>query len=158
MRFYRIILLPFLFIILSATTVENSDIVIKILNIRNQNGNILISMYNNSEQFPDHPKWKYLIPKTELSAQGNQFQIKGVLSGKYAIAIIDDENCDTLLQKNFLGMPKEGYGFSNNIKPSISGAPSFDDCTFTVSGGKNKIVEIELQYLFKERDNQANPE
>ena len=152
MKYHRIIISLIAVFLFTASGFLKTDIIIKLLNIRSNKGNILISMYNKPDQFPDNPKWKYLIPKSKLMEQGNRFQIKDVLAGQYAIAIIDDENCDTLLQKNFLGIPKEGYGFSNNSKPSIKGAPSFEDCIFLVDEGGKKILEIELQYLFKEKD------
>jgi uncharacterized protein (DUF2141 family) len=31
--------------------------------------------------------------------------------GKYAIAVIHDENCNGKLDTNMFGIPKEGYGF-----------------------------------------------
>ncbi len=135
---------------------EETTVVIQFHNIRGDEGNMLISMYDTPEQFPYQPKWKYMISKSRLLEQGNRFHIKEVRSGKYAIAIFDDENCDTVMQKNFLGIPKEGYGFSNNPKPSIKGAPTFEDCTFAVNKGAKNIVEIELQYLFRKPDDEIH--
>jgi uncharacterized protein (DUF2141 family) len=109
-------------------------------------------MYDEPDQFPDNPKWKYLIPKSKLKDQNYEFYISDVNSGNYAVAVIDDENSDTIMQKNILGIPKEGYGFSNNIKPSIKGAPSFEDCLFSVDEGKRELVEIEMQYLYREKE------
>ena len=143
-----------LLIVMSSADPSETTLVIHFQNIQGEQGNILISLYDSPEQFPYQPKWKYMISKSNLMKQGNRFYIKEVKSGKYAIAIFDDENCDTVMQKNFLGMPKEGYGFSNNPKPSIRGARSFEDCTFAVSEGTEKIVKIELQYLFRKPDDE----
>lgn len=137
---------------LTSADVSETTLVIHFHNIRGEEGNMLISMYDAPKQFPYQPKWKYMISKTRLIEQDNRFTIKDVNSGKYALAIFDDENCDTVMQKNFLGIPKEGYGFSNNPKPSIKGAPSFEDCTFSIAEGTENIVEIELQYLFGKPD------
>ena len=157
MRLFRF-LIPIvlsLFFLPSADIAETT-LVIHFHNVQGEVGNILISMYDAPEQFPYQPKWKYMIPKTRLIEQDNRFTIKDVNSGKYAIATFDDENCDTVMQKNFLGMPKEGYGFSNNPKPSIKGAPSFEDCTFAVDEGAENIVEIELRYLFGKPDEEIH--
>lgn len=152
MKIYRIIIPVFAMLCLAAADFAETAVVIQFLNIRGEQGNMLISLYDAPDQFPYQPKWRYMISKTKLKEQGNRFMIKEVKSGKYAIAIFDDENCDTVMQKNFLGIPKEGYGFSNNAKPSIKGAPSFEQCTFPVNEGKENIVEIDLQYLFKKPD------
>jgi uncharacterized protein (DUF2141 family) len=157
MKLFRIVIptVVLLFLMASADLAETT-LVIQFLNIRGEGGNILISMYDAPDQFPYQPKWKYMIPKSRLLEQGNRFHIKEVKSGKYAIAIFDDENCDTIMQKNFLGIPKEGYGFSNNPKPSIKGAPAFEECTFAVNDGAQNIVEIELQYLFRKPDEEIH--
>jgi len=154
MKAFRIPLTLLILGILSASKLPDTDVIIQFLNVRGEKGNMLISLYDAPEQFPYKPKWRYMISKTKLKEQGNKYPIREVKSGKYAIAIFDDENCDTVMQKNFLGMPKEGYGFSNNIKPSIRGAPSFEECTFPVNDGKENIVKIELQYLFRKSCNE----
>lgn len=46
-----------------------------------------------------------------------------------AIAVYQDMNSNGQFDKNFLGLPKEGYAFSNNFKPTIK-APDYDDCKF----------------------------
>lgn len=64
--------------------------------------------------------------------------------GSYAIAVIHDENMDGELETNFLGVPKEGYGFSNDAKGMI-GAPSFSAASFSYDG-KNLDMTISLSY------------
>jgi len=48
------------------------------------------------------------------------------------------------LDKNFMGMPKEGYGASNNPKKKM-GPPNFDEAEFQLSGTE-QFVEIKLMY------------
>jgi uncharacterized protein (DUF2141 family) len=50
--------------------------------------------------------------------------------GDYAIKFYHDENGDNACNTNFLGIPSEGYGFSNNAK-AFFGLPSFDKAKFT---------------------------
>ena len=54
-------------------------------------------------------------------------------SGTYAIGIFVDSNYNNEMDRNFFGVPKEQYGFSNDAKGSF-GPPSFKDASFTVSG------------------------
>ena len=57
----------------------------------------------------------------------------GVPDGEYAIAAVLDTNANNKMDKNFIGIPKEQYGFSNNAMGRMS-APSFDQAKFSVEG------------------------
>ena len=63
---------------------------------------------------------------------------KGVPPGQYAISLFHDEDNDGKMKKNWLGMPKEKYGFSRNFNPNSKlRAPKFNECVFTVKEGNN---------------------
>ena len=62
-------------------------------------------------------------------------------SGTYAIGIFVDANYNNEMDRNFFGVPKEQYGFSNDAKGSF-GPPSFKDASFTVSG--DMMLQITL--------------
>lgn len=64
--------------------------------------------------------------------------------GTYALAVIHDENMDGKLGTNWMGIPTEGYGFSNDAK-ALMGAPSFEAATFPYDG-RNLDLTIRLNY------------
>jgi len=64
--------------------------------------------------------------------------------GTYALAIVHDENMNGKLDTNLLGIPKEGYGFSNDAK-ALLGAPSFSAASFPYDG-QNLELTISLNY------------
>jgi uncharacterized protein (DUF2141 family) len=64
--------------------------------------------------------------------------------GTYALAVIHDENRNGQLDTNRLGIPKEGYGFSNDAK-GFFGAPSFSAAKFKYDGQKLELT-INLHY------------
>lgn len=111
-----------------------------ITNIKTLKGNIEIGIYNDPESFPKKGKHYKTITKKVI---GNEmsFFIKDLPKGKYAIALYHDKNSDKVCNLNFLGIPKEPYGFSQNFKPVFS-KPSFSDCKINVS--KNVSVKIKL--------------
>lgn len=53
--------------------------------------------------------------------------------GTYALAVIHDENMNGVLDTNALGIPREGYGFSNDARAWF-GPPSFADASFHYDG------------------------
>ncbi len=64
--------------------------------------------------------------------------------GDYAVAVYHDENDDHDFNRNAVGLPVEGYGFSNDA-PTTLGPPDFDRVRFTVPPGGNRIA-VRLRY------------
>jgi len=52
--------------------------------------------------------------------------------GRYAFAFYHDADDDHQLNRDMVGIPQEGYGFSNNAHPGM-GAPSFESAAFDVA-------------------------
>jgi uncharacterized protein (DUF2141 family) len=70
--------------------------------------------------------------------------IAGMPAGTYAAQVYFDENDNDDLDRNFIGIPREGVGFSNN--PSFTfHAPSFADSAFTYDGVSGAI-SVRLRY------------
>ncbi|MBX6741149.1 MAG: DUF2141 domain-containing protein [Acetobacteraceae bacterium] len=64
--------------------------------------------------------------------------------GDYAIAVYHDENDDHDFNRTLIGLPAEGYGFSNDA-PTTVGLPAFGDVRFTVPPGQSSMI-IHLRY------------
>ncbi len=65
-------------------------------------------------------------------------------AGVYAVSVFHDENMTQKLDKNFVGVPKEGYGASNNPKKKM-GPPNFGETKFQLRGTE-QFLEIKLMY------------
>jgi uncharacterized protein (DUF2141 family) len=59
----------------------------------------------------------------------------GIASGTYAIAAYHDENANGKLDRNFIGIPSEPYGMTNDARPVVFAAPTFDAAKFVYQGG-----------------------
>lgn len=66
----------------------------------------------------------------------------GVPAGRYALMVIHDENGNGTLDTNLVGMPVEGYGFSNN--PRVMRKPTFDEAAFDV-GTDVRALDIAIR-------------
>ena len=65
-------------------------------------------------------------------------------AGEYAVAAFHDANGDGELNANFVGMPTEGYGFSNDAR-GFMGPPSFGDAAFFLdadAGTRRLVVNV----------------
>jgi len=70
---------------------------------------------------------------------------EAIAAGDYAIAAVHDANGNELVDTNFLGVPIEGVGVSNNALPRLS-LPRFDACRFAVAAGESRNLSIALRY------------
>ncbi|MBT4518768.1 MAG: DUF2141 domain-containing protein [Halieaceae bacterium] len=66
---------------------------------------------------------------------------ENIEDGEYAAKIFHDENDNGKLDTNFVGFPKEGYGFSNN--GGKFGPPKYKDARFEVKG--NASIDINIR-------------
>lgn len=124
---------------------ENSDaLIINLSNIRNEEGFIYVFLYSYENQYPYKPYKYYKYKKGNLKSGSLAIKIAEMEMGhEYAIALIDDENNNEDLDR-WLGIPNEGYGFSNDVKPFLS-LPKYADLTFNFEALKK--VNIKLQYV-----------
>ncbi len=71
-------------------------------------------------------------------------EINNVLPyGEYAFTLFVDFNGNKKLDKNFLGIPKEQYGFSNNVMGRMS-APTFDQAKFAIAGPTTQNIKLRI--------------
>jgi len=63
--------------------------------------------------------------------------------GTYALSVFHDSQNTGKLRTNAFGVPRDGYGFSNNATGTF-GPPSFEKASFKVTAGKNQ-VDIDLR-------------
>ena len=119
-----------------------ADLQVEIKGLRNSKGQIKVGLYQKNG-FPDSGaefrgvNIKPIEKKTEAVFQD-------VPEGTYAVGVIHDENMDGKLGKNALGIPNEGYAFSNNARGTF-GPPSFSDASFSV-GTDDKGMSIKMRY------------
>jgi uncharacterized protein (DUF2141 family) len=124
---------------------ECPSINVKIQNIDNSTGVIACAIFKSAEGFPGKfLKFASKVMITQIQGKDGSFEFSDIKPGKYAIAVIHDENYNGELDTNLLGIPKEGYGFSSEAKVTMS-APSFSEAEFSYDGG-NLQMSISLNY------------
>jgi uncharacterized protein (DUF2141 family) len=119
-------------------------IVIELDTLENQTGSIQISLYDKEQGFPDEYEEAYLYKTIPITSELDKMILENIPFGTYALSILHDENDDFELDTNFLGIPSEGYGFSNNVK-GMFGPPDFEDAVFELKE-KEIILNIKMNY------------
>jgi len=133
-----------LFLVLFTTGfAQTYDLTIKIPNVTNAKGSIHVSVYDskNKTSFTKIGK-EYRVLDFKNQGTKGKYVIKDLPEGEYAIALYHDENDDKKCNTNMIGIPTEGYGFTNLEK--IWSIPKFDDCKILLN--KKLSVMITLIY------------
>ena len=109
-----------------------------IKNLASATAPVIIGVYGTKNKFPD-PKGQLKEYKFKPKGKNLTAKIADLKFGTYALAIYQDVNSNGKINKNFIGIPTEPYGFSNNYKPKVK-APNFDDCKFGYSAKTNSVT------------------
>lgn len=115
---------------------------IEVQDLRNTKGELAVTIYGDrAEDFlaPGRKLVRKRLPVTGLTTRAC-LNVPG--PGVYAIAVYHDENGDRRFGRTMLGLPAEGYGFSNDA-PTLIGLPSFSDARFPVpAGGVHQTIHM----------------
>lgn len=116
---------------------QNINLEVNISGIHSHNGKIFIGVYDSKEKFGDI---KNVVDGIVIEATQSQIShIFNLPKGIYAVAVFHDENNNGKLDKNMIGFPKEGYGFS-----SKNNKLGFSNARFHLV--ENKTMLINLKY------------
>ncbi|MEI8033359.1 MAG: DUF2141 domain-containing protein [Chlorobiaceae bacterium] len=125
---------------------ESGCITIKVCGLKNTIGQLGIALYSSKKGFPDNTETALATRVRKISDTTQEFTFENIPFGSYAISVLHDENSNGRMDKfPILGIPKEGFGVSNN--PKIRrGPPSFSESLFVLSAGEMKL-SITMNYL-----------
>ena len=135
--------LLFITILLTTSTLAQK-VTITVTDIRNTDGHIQLAIFNTAQQFDDDaPISRKRFPKSNVK-NGTLSISLDLPDGTYGIGLLDDENNDKEMDYNFIGMPTEGFGFSDYYHTGWS-RPTFDDFDFIKKG--TKAITIKIRYI-----------
>ncbi len=116
------------------------NLAVTVTNIQKTGKNLIFGIFRKSDPFLVFDKsWKTELVQANGPSVTISFEIP---YGDYAIALTHDLNGNGKLDKNFFGVPKEPYGFSQNFHPKLS-SPDFDDCKISFTT-PNQAITIKL--------------
>ena len=130
----------------SISTAETDDqIKVDVVGLHSADGDVKCALFNSAEGFPADSSKAIKTTSGPIHDGTAECVFDRVAAGEYGISVYHDENFNGKLDRNFVGMPKEGVGASNDATTTF-GPPPFDHARFTYSGGV-KAVTIHIRYL-----------
>jgi uncharacterized protein (DUF2141 family) len=119
------------------------DLAVSVEGLRSAKGLLQLCLTRDPVYFPDcgkDPEGRHLT----VEAMAGDILFPAVPAGRYALSIIHDENANARLD-TFMGIPKEGVGFSRNPRLSF-GPPRFRSVEFAV-GEETPMAAIRMKYF-----------
>lgn len=95
---------------------------VEINGLKNSKGQVLFQLLDENQK-------ELKGVKAEIKNNVSIIVVNDLKPGKYGFRYFHDENGNGAMDKSMLGIPKEGFGFSNNAKGTF-GPPSFDKMVF----------------------------
>ena len=135
----------FLSLFSSFKPVAEEGIKITVTKLRSNNGNVLVSLFKDGVGYPDDATKAFRKTKLSITDKKASVLFSSLPSGVYSVSILHDVNDDQKMNKNGLGIPKEGYGFSNNVMGAF-GPPSWSKSSFKHTAGSLTQKDIRTRY------------
>ena len=141
--FYTLTILNFLFLNVIFSQAENSKYYItelrgdislemEINNLQSNNGPLYIRILDENEN-------PVIVGTSPVINYSSRISFDSIYPGKYAIQFFHDENENQKMDFSLIGIPKEKFGSSNDVKPLL-GPPKFEKMLFNLNENKKVIM------------------
>jgi uncharacterized protein (DUF2141 family) len=140
----RFLLFCFLFFFVAQGISQNNEVTFS--GIRSSKGQIILKIYRDAKSYEDDNACKVLYFKKTNMVKGTMTVKFHLTPDEYGFALCDDENGSNVMNFNFIGIPTEGFGFSNYYLSGMS-SPKFESFKLTVSEDKVNKVKMHIRYL-----------
>jgi uncharacterized protein (DUF2141 family) len=128
-----------------APTPQENQIHVEIAGLRSDKGQVACALFSSAADFPKRADKAVARTTSAIVNRHAVCDFSGVAPGTYAVSVFHDENSNGKLDTNFMGIPREGVGASNNAKGHF-GPPKFEAAAFRFEGGRLEL-KITIGYL-----------
>ena len=118
---------------------------IKIENIRNPRGRIYLGFFKDEASFQEEKPFLEKRLSKDSVENGSLSVSISIPEGLYGIALLDDENSNDQMEYNWLGIPREGFGFSDFYLRGFR-RPVFSDFDFIMTAS-TRYIRIVIRYI-----------
>lgn len=122
-------------------------LIVNVTGIRNDKGPIVASLFGSEKGFPDDDACALRHQLGPIKDGRATLVFDDLAPGQYGLALLHDENENNKIDTNRFGFPREGYGISNNPRPTRR-APKFSDARFLLTQTcKEQTIQVKIIYL-----------
>ena len=126
-------------------SVDKGSIVVPVTNLQNLGkGQLLGFLYKKVNRVEVNGVRYFRRVSLPVTASKMDVTFKDIPYGEYAIAIMHDMDKDFKMDTNFIGIPNEDLGVSNNVKGGPLGGPKWKVAKFKHQKSDNRITSIKM--------------
>ena len=127
---------------LAISPAHAQELIVKVTMVKSTKGEVGCALFSSATGFPNEnvampAQWQ------PSSTDGVVCRFTDIKPGPYAVAVSHDLNGNRRTDTNFLGIPEEDWGVSNNVRPNLR-APTFDEARFEVAATGVTTIEVKL--------------
>jgi len=143
----RLFCLAFAYLsVLPGMNLSAQEIDVTITGLKTTKGQIVIGVFRDDQTFQKETAFLSLkFEKKDIKNGEMKIGFK-MEPGLYGLTLLDDENNSGLMEYNFIGIPKEGFGFSDYYHSGIT-KPKFDAFKFTLEKDQKKKIIVKVRYM-----------
>jgi uncharacterized protein (DUF2141 family) len=123
-------------------TQSTATVTLKIVGVKNNVGSVRAALFNNEKDFLKNAMYGEIV---NANSDTVVIVFHAIPYGDYGISIMHDENKNGTLDTNFVGIPKEGFGFGNDSLGAF-GPPSFEKANVSIYA-KEVIHTMRMRYF-----------
>jgi uncharacterized protein (DUF2141 family) len=124
---------------------ELARIKVVMTGFRSDQGKALVALFRKGGAFPQQPQQAEQRAEGPIERQQAEIVFDRVAPGELALSVLHDEDNDRNCRIGLIGIPKEGLGFSRNVRARF-GPPDFADAKLDVQPGAQLTLVIHMRY------------
>lgn len=128
----------------AALFADRATLHVTVRGIRGEVGALSYLVFDEEGVFPQHRETAVAGGIADIDGKAVEFSVAGLPFGRYAISILHDEDGDLQMKTGLFGIPREGFGFSNDA-PLRFGPPKFEDAAILVFEPVHRVT-ITIRY------------
>jgi uncharacterized protein (DUF2141 family) len=138
MKYLLLVVLISNTIIFAQDSTVTGTIIVDMIGFKSDEGSVKVALCNTNEDFDDQ-KNAFRGVSAGITRGMSQTIFEELVYGEYAVKVYHDENSNDKMDTNFLGIPKECYGFSNDARERF-GPASWEDAKFILNSDTLNIT------------------
>ncbi|MBC8166817.1 MAG: DUF2141 domain-containing protein [Bryobacteraceae bacterium] len=121
---------------------ESLTLTVNLKGFKSDKGAVEVALFDKAAAFPKNPEKALARQRVPIAGGAATVELRNLTPGTYAVSAYHDVNNNGKMDANFIGIPKEPVGASNDAQGRM-GPPSFKDAQFTLSA--DRAITISMQ-------------
>lgn len=135
-----------LFVLMITVTVDASDLLIQIDGISTEKGGrILVGLYDSEDGYLEYGT-QFAVIILNITDESISGEFSDLPPGLYAVSVLHDLDGNGEMETGFLGIPKEGYGFSGS-EIAQKRPPKFKEAAVSLGENDRRSIVISMNYM-----------